>query len=229
MLCPLKTDKASGPDDIPPRFLEEFLIPALILESMHLFSLFLRRVTTPTCSAIALLLSLWLLLSFSKLCLTPTSSNTSNLTIFFQIASMASVRQDLQGIIFLILLIIGHPLLGTLENHSLLLLVSLRHLTETGIKLCQPNFQLTALLLPFVNSFLAFYLITLHMLLVTAHASFLASSGVSQGSVLSPSLLLLFISDLLHASVSDVCSFANDSTLHKSSSFHSQPSPNAYS
>ena len=59
-----------------------------------------------------------------------------NLTIFFPITSMASVRQDLQGIFFPILLILGHPLLGTSENHSSLLLISLRHLTESGIRLC---------------------------------------------------------------------------------------------
>ena len=49
---------------------------------------------------------------------------------------LASVRQDLQGIFFPILLMSGHPLLGTSENHSLLLLISLKHLTESGIRLC---------------------------------------------------------------------------------------------
>ena len=48
----------------------------------------------------------------------------------------------------------------------------------------------------------------------------MAFSGVPQGSVLS--LTLLFINDL-HDSVSEY------STLHKSSSFHSQPSSNAHS
>ena len=43
------------------------------------------------------------------------------------------------------------------------------------------------------------------------------------------SLSLLFINDLLHASASDVHSFADDSTLHKSSSFQCQPSSNALS
>ena len=128
VLHSLKTDKASGPDGIHSRFLKElvdelhlsfvvffalFLFPAfvLLLGSMHLFSLFLRGVTTPTHQTIALSLSLRLLLRFLKLCLTPTSSNVSNLTIFFQITSMASVRQDLQGIFFPMLLMPGHPLL----------------------------------------------------------------------------------------------------------------------
>ena len=153
VLRSLKTDKASGPDGIPPRFLKEFaeeLAPVLC----RLFRLILISCTYPSSwkhalvqpvpkkgdrsnpPTIALLLSLRLLPRFSKLCLIPTSSNILNLTIFFPITSMASVRQDLQGIFFPILLILGHPLLGTSENHSSLLLISLRHLTESGIRLC---------------------------------------------------------------------------------------------
>ena len=153
MLCSLKADKASGPDGIPPRFLKEFadeLAPVLC----RLFRLILISCTYPSSwkhalvqpvpkkgdrsnpPTITLLLSLWLLLRFSKLCLTPTSSNISNLTIFFQITSMASIRQDLQGIFFPILLMSGHPLLRTSENHLSSLLISLRHFTESGIRLC---------------------------------------------------------------------------------------------
>ena len=45
----------------------------------------------------------------------------------------------------------------------------------------------------------------------------------------SPTLFLLFINDLLHATASDVHSFADDSNLHESSSFQCQPPSNACS
>ena len=112
---------------------------------------------------------------------------------------MASVRQDLQGIFFPILLMPGHPLLGTSENHSS------NH-----------------------SSFLSNRFISVVGDGATS-ASFPVSSGVPQGSVLSPTLFLLFINDLLHATASDVHSFADDSNLHKSSSFQCQPSSNAHS
>ena len=152
VLCSLKTDKTSGPDGIPPRFLKEFadkLAPVLC----RLFRLILISCTYPSSWKHALvqplpkkgdcsnpsnyrpIASLWLLLKFSRLCLARTLSSISNLTIFFQITSMASVRQDLLGIFFPILLMSGHPLLRTSENHLSSLLISLRHLTESGIRL----------------------------------------------------------------------------------------------
>ena len=178
-------------------FFTSWLFAALILPlgSMHMFSLYLRGVSAPTPPTIALLLSLWLLLRFLKLCLTPTSSNIWILTVFFQVTSMAFVRQHLYGDLLSspLLLIPGHLLLGTLENHSSSPLISLGHWTEFGIRLYWTNFQLTALLLPSVNSFLAFYRITLYLFMSVVvdgatPAPFPVSSGVPQGSVLSPTL-----------------------------------------
>ena len=99
-------------------------------------------------------------------------------------------------------------------------------------------FQLTALPLLSVNSFLAFYPIALYLLLLTAQPLHPSRSPVVFLRVLffhllcffsSPTLFLLFINDLLHATASDVHSFADDSNLHKSSSFQCQPSSNARS
>ena len=64
----------------------------------------------------------------------------------------------------------------------------------------------------------------------TASASFPVSSGVPRGSVLLPtSFFLFFVNELLHASLSNVHSFADDLTLYKSSSLHIHPSSSACS
>ncbi len=51
------------------------------------------------------------------------------------------------------------------------------------------------------------------------------NSGVPQGSVLSPTLFLLFINDLLSVTHSPIHSYADDSTLHFSTSFDRRPTP----
>ena len=153
VLRSLKTDKASGPDGIPPRFLKEFadeLAPILCC----LFRLFLISCTYPSSWKHALVQPvpkkgdrsnpsnyrpIALTSAVAKVFETLLNSHFIKhleSTTFFQITSMASVRQDLQGIFFPILLMSGHPLLRTSENHSSLLLISLRHLTESGIRLC---------------------------------------------------------------------------------------------
>ena len=108
---------------------------------------------------------------------------------------MASVRQDPQGMFFPIVLIPGHPLFGTSENHSSSLLTSQRHLTRVWHKALLaklPAYGFTPSFCKLISNFLSNRFISVVVDGATS-ASFLVSSGVPQGSVLSPTLFLLFI------------------------------------
>ena len=192
---------------------------------MHLFSLYLRRVTAPTPPTITLLLSLRLLLRFSKLCLTPTSSN--NLLSDHQYGfRKARSTGDL-------LSYLTHAWSSSLRNFRESFVVAL-NISKAFYKVWHkallaklPAYGFTpSFFCKLISSFLSNHFISVVVVDGTISASFPVSSGVPQGSALSPTLLLLFINDLLHASASDVHSFADDSTLHKSSSFQCQPSSN---
>ena len=78
-------------------FLTSFLIPAFIfLGGMHFFSLFLGMVTINSSNnhLVALTSAIaW----FSKLCTAPTSSNISNITLFFWVTSMAFIEARSRG------------------------------------------------------------------------------------------------------------------------------------
>ena len=52
------------------------------------------------------------------------------------------------------------------------------------------------------------------------------NSGVPQGSVISPTLFLLFLNDLLCLTTNLIYSFADDSSLCHSYSFNAHPNPN---
>ena len=145
------------------------------------------------CSRI--LFSLRLLPRFSKLCLTPTSSNILNLTIFFPITSMASVRQDLQGIFFPVLLIPGHPLLGNFGESLVVALDISKAFDRVWHKALLakiPAYGFTPSFCKLISGFLSYRFISVIVDGATS-ASFPVSSGVPQGSVFSPTLFLLII------------------------------------
>ena len=247
MLRSLKTDKASGPDGIPPRFLKEFadeLAPVLC----HLFRLILISCTYPSSWKHALVQSV------------PKKGDCSNPSNYRPIALTSAVAKVFETLL-------NSHFIKHLESNNLLLdhqygfrkarstgdlLSYLTHVWSSSLKNFGESFVVAldiskafdrvwhkALLAklpaydftPFcklISSFLSNRFISVVVDGATS-ASFLVSSGVPQGSVLSPILFLLFINDLLHATASDVHSFADDSNLHKSSSFQCQPSSNARS
>ena len=86
-----------------------------------------------------------------------------------------------------------------------------------------PSYGFTPSLCNLISSYLSNRFISVVVDGATS-TSYPVSSGVPQGSVLSPTLFLLFINDLLSSSISPTHSFADDSTLHNSSAFASAPS-----
>ena len=248
VLRSLKTDKASGPDGIPPRFLKEFadeLAPVLC----RLFRLILISCTYPSSWKHALVQPV------------PKKGDHSNPSNYRPIALTSAVAKVFETWL-------NSHFIKHLESNNLLsdhqygfrkarsigdLLSYLTHVWSSSLKnfgesfvvaldiskafdrvwhkalLAKlPAYGFTPSFCKLISSFLSNRFISVVVDGATS-ASFPVSSGVPQGPVLSPTLFLLFINDLLHATASDVHSFADDSNLHKSSSFQCQPSSNARS
>ena len=86
-----------------------------------------------------------------------------------------------------------------------------------------PSFGLSPHLIIWIESFLTGRSISVRVDGALSK-KFPINSGVPQGSVISPTLFLLFINDLLSSSTNTIHSFADDSTLHHSVCFDSQRS-----
>ena len=240
VLRSLKTNKASGPDGILPRFLKEFadeLAPVLC----RLFHLILISCTYPSSWKHALVQPV------------PKKGDRSNSSNYRPIALTLTVAKVFETLL-------NSHFIKHLESNNILsdhqygfrkarstgdLLSYLTHVWSSSLRNFGESFVIAldiskafdrvwhkALLakLPaygFTPSFLAFYPIALYLLLLMAQPLHPSQSPVVFLRVLS--FHQLFINDLLHATASDVHSFADDSNLYKSSSFQCQPSSNARS
>ena len=243
VLRSLNTNKASGPDGIPPRFLKEFadeLAPVLC----RLFRLILLTSIYPSPWKHALVQPV------------PKKGDHSNPSNYRPIALTSTIAKVFESLL-------NAHILKHLESHSLLsdhqygfrkarstgdLLSYLTHIWSSSLRdfgesfivaldiskafdrvwhkalLAKlPSFGFTPSLCNLISSFLSNRSISVVVDGATS-PSLPICSGVPQGSVLSPTLFLLFLNDLLHATLNPVHSYADDSTLDKSSSFPCQPS-----
>ena len=243
-----KTNKASGPDGIPPRFLKEFtdeLAPVLC----RLFRLILISCTYP---------SSWKHALVQPVLKKGDRSNPSNYCPIAVTPGVAKVLETVLNSHFInhlesnnllsdhqygfckarctgdLLSYFTHAWSSSLRNFGESFVVALDiskafdRVYHKALLAKLPAYSFTPSFYKLISSFISNHFISV-VVDGTTSASFRVSSGVPQGSVLSSTLFLLFINDLLHATASDVHSFADDSTLHKSSSFQCQPSSNARS
>ena len=232
VLASLKTDKASGPDHIPAWFLKEFaaeIAPVLC----HLFRLILNTCTYP---------SVWKHALVQPVPKKGDRSNPSNYRPIALTSTIAKVFETLLNSHFIKHLesngLLSDHQYGFRMARSTGDLLSyltdiwsssLRDFGESYIIALDiskafdrvwhqaliaklPAYGFTPPLCNLILSFLSDLFISVVVDGATS-APFPISSGVPQGSVLSPTLFLLFINDLLHSTSSPMHAFANNSTL----------------
>lgn len=85
-----------------------------------------------------------------------------------------------------------------------------------------PSYGISELVIAWISDFLSDRSISVRLDGVISD-TYVTNSGVPQGCVLSPTLFLIFINDLLSVTANPINSFADDSTLHNSSSYLRNP------
>ena len=243
ILRSMNVKKAGGPDGIPPRVLRECasaLAPILV----QLYSLCLNTNTFPQC---------WKRAYVQPVPKKGSRSDPSNYRPIALTCILSKVFETLLNSHFLdhleshsllsdhqygfrrsrstgdILSYLTDLWLSTLKNYGETWVVALDiskafdRVWHASLLSKLPSFGFPPPLCLLISSFLSNRSISAVVDGATS-SSFPINSGVPQGSVLSPTLFLLFINDLLSISSNPIHSYADDSTLHSSTCFKSAPS-----
>ncbi len=141
--------------------------------------------------------------------------STYLITIFL-IACMVSARDDSLEIFWIFYLNLGHTsleILGETFAVSLDISKASDRVWHKSLISKLPSYGFYPSLCPFILSFLSDRSITT-VVDGLCSSSEPANKGVSKGSVLSPTLFLLFINDLLNLTQCPIHSYADDSAMH---------------
>ena len=248
VLTSLKTNKAYGPGSIPPWILREFA-PELAPILSRLFRLILKSATFP---------SSWKHAFVQPVPKKGDHSNPSNYRPIALTNTLSKVFESLLNTHILkhlrfhnllsdhqygfrkarstgdLLSYLSHIWSSALGNYGESFVIALDiskafdRVWHKALISKLPRYGFTPLICQLISSFLSERSISALVEGATS-CSFPINSGVPQGSILSPTLFLLFIDDLLSSCSNPLHAYADDSTLHTSSSFAAQPSAEARS